>query len=812
YDADNRRTSISYSDTTTPNVTYGYDNDGRRTSMSDGSGNSSYSYDALGRLTSHTDGTGHVVGYGYDLGGNVTSLTYPNASTVTRGYDDARHLITVTDWNANTHTFSYDADGKLTSAAAPNGVTQATTLNDADQITAIADTTGSAPNVTTLASYTYARDPLGLLAATTPTGVTAQTNETYAHSSLDQLTTFTTATTSGSYGYDHGDNLTGLADGTSQTFDNADQLASAGGVNFGYNSRGDRTSATATAATTTFGYDQADRLTSYGLTSGPSATYGYDGDGLRTAKTVGTTTTNFAWDHVTGQTPLLLTDGTQNYLYGPHDEVIEQIAATAPSISLVATGSGLDSAGTATSVTATFTHTAAANDQILVAVNNVAGQNPAAPSGYTTVGTYAAPNAGEATTVYRATAAGGETGVTVTFNQGTTAHAKTVLVAIYRGVDPVEPLDPATPSANGTSTATVTSVTVPGITTTLANDQLILIAHGADSTVSANWAAPTGMTSQVTSGATTIASMIADQAAMTAGATGSQTPTVDQAAQLEAVLLALRPAPVTYYYGHDQQDSTRLLTGPDATGYATYAYDPYGRTVSHTGPISTPLLYDSQYQDAESGLYYLRARYYDPSTAQFLTRDPLEAMTGSPYGYTAGVPLDASDPSGLDFCLGSYCVGFYPSHARDAIVNLGRGFSFGYSDKIANHFSPGASCTVAPNALDEGLGRFATTVAAGGLLGRLATRYLGATATDGALVEGSDASTGVAENPYEALGQSTPGTTAEWLVRNEEGIQNFFTTVMRELPPQWATPILDHATQAGLAIATVVAIIARRGG
>jgi hypothetical protein len=44
------------------------------------------------------------------------------------------------------------------------------------------------------------------------------------------------------------------------------------------------------------------------------------------------------------------------------------------------------------------------------------------------------------------------------------------------------------------------------------------------------------------------------------------------------------------------------------------------------------------------------ARYYDPTTAQFLTRDPLESVTGSPYGYVDGDPLDGSDPSGL-FCL-----------------------------------------------------------------------------------------------------------------------------------------------------------------
>ncbi len=54
------------------------------------------------------------------------------------------------------------------------------------------------------------------------------------------------------------------------------------------------------------------------------------------------------------------------------------------------------------------------------------------------------------------------------------------------------------------------------------------------------------------------------------------------------------------------------------------------------------------------------ARYYDPATAQFLTRDPLEATTGSPYGYVDGDPLDGSDPTGL-WCLlghsGSGCRG-----------------------------------------------------------------------------------------------------------------------------------------------------------
>ncbi|MGH9197837.1 MAG: RHS repeat-associated core domain-containing protein, partial [Acidimicrobiia bacterium] len=44
---------------------------------------------------------------------------------------------------------------------------------------------------------------------------------------------------------------------------------------------------------------------------------------------------------------------------------------------------------------------------------------------------------------------------------------------------------------------------------------------------------------------------------------------------------------------------------------------------------------------------YLRARYYDPATGQFLTRDPIEAATREPYGYVGGNPLNATDPSGL---------------------------------------------------------------------------------------------------------------------------------------------------------------------
>ena len=44
------------------------------------------------------------------------------------------------------------------------------------------------------------------------------------------------------------------------------------------------------------------------------------------------------------------------------------------------------------------------------------------------------------------------------------------------------------------------------------------------------------------------------------------------------------------------------------------------------------------------------ARYYDPSTGQFLSVDPLAAITGEPYAYAADDPVNKSDPSGLSSC------------------------------------------------------------------------------------------------------------------------------------------------------------------
>ncbi|MBM9508722.1 IPT/TIG domain-containing protein [Actinacidiphila acididurans] len=116
------------------------------------------------------------------------------------------------------------------------------------------------------------------------------------------------------------------------------------------------------------------------------------------------------------------------------------------------------------------------------------------------------------------------------------------------------------------------------------------------------------------------------------------------------------------WYFTDALGSTRALLGQDGSVTATYGYDAYGRTVTHTGTATTPLRFGGGYTDAETGFVLLVQRYYDPGTGQFLTVDPAVALTLSPYAYADGDPANLIDPSGL---WGVNPVSWVVDHAGD---------------------------------------------------------------------------------------------------------------------------------------------------
>ncbi|HWN08814.1 MAG TPA: S8 family serine peptidase [Pyrinomonadaceae bacterium] len=103
YNARHLVTSIAYGTpsgvATTPNVSFGYDSAGHRTSMSDGLGSVNNSYNNLAQLTSETrnfNGVGsYTLSYGYNLAGELASITNPWGAQVSYGYDKAGRVNTV---------------------------------------------------------------------------------------------------------------------------------------------------------------------------------------------------------------------------------------------------------------------------------------------------------------------------------------------------------------------------------------------------------------------------------------------------------------------------------------------------------------------------------------------------------------------------------------------------------------------------------------------------------------------------------------------------------------------------------------------
>ena len=105
----------------------------------------------------------------------------------------------------------------------------------------------------------------------------------------------------------------------------------------------------------------------------------------------------------------------------------------------------------------------------------------------------------------------------------------------------------------------------------------------------------------------------------------------------------------TYYYLSDGLGSTMKTVDATGTVVNGYTYDVYGKKTSSTGSQANEFDFAGQQTDA-TGLQYLRARYYDPATGAFLSRDPMAASPGwggNSYSYASGNPVNATDPSGL---------------------------------------------------------------------------------------------------------------------------------------------------------------------
>jgi RHS repeat-associated protein len=122
--------------------------------------------------------------------------------------------------------------------------------------------------------------------------------------------------------------------------------------------------------------------------------------------------------------------------------------------------------------------------------------------------------------------------------------------------------------------------------------------------------------------------------------------------------VALLSGGTTRFVHSDYLGSTSFFTDAAGVKIAAVAYRPFGNVDSSSGNVDRRT-YGVHPFDAESGLYYMRRRYYAPEIGRFLTPDPIAVYKPTdyqhnpkalhPYIYVANDPLNKSDMTGLSF-------------------------------------------------------------------------------------------------------------------------------------------------------------------
>jgi RHS repeat-associated protein len=120
-----------------------------------------------------------------------------------------------------------------------------------------------------------------------------------------------------------------------------------------------------------------------------------------------------------------------------------------------------------------------------------------------------------------------------------------------------------------------------------------------------------------------------------------------------ANLIALTaPGGVQTYYHYDGLGSVRNLSDGTGAVIANYTYGAFGDLRLMKGASDNTFQFTGEQTDDETGLIYLRARYYDPSMGRFTSKDTFPGIELFPqtlnrYTYVRNNPVNLTDPTGL---------------------------------------------------------------------------------------------------------------------------------------------------------------------
>ncbi|MBD2867659.1 RHS repeat-associated core domain-containing protein [Paenibacillus arenilitoris] len=119
-----------------------------------------------------------------------------------------------------------------------------------------------------------------------------------------------------------------------------------------------------------------------------------------------------------------------------------------------------------------------------------------------------------------------------------------------------------------------------------------------------------------------------------------------------SILVAKKDAAETKTWYHaDRLGSIRLMTNESGANVRDYDYYAFGEVSSSSGTMTNERGFTGQIKDAETGLMYYNARYYNPILARFISADTAVQEETSPqdlnaYSYVANNPVNNTDPTG----------------------------------------------------------------------------------------------------------------------------------------------------------------------
>lgn len=608
-----------------------------------------HTLDAIGRRIASTDANGRVTTRQYDAAGNVTRITYDDGTFVTQTFDALGRNTGVTNEEGEATTFTYDAIGRLLAVAglagdatfgydeADNRVRQTDALGRStsrrfDELDRLVELTRPGGEV-----WRTAYDAVGnTIARTDASGrVTA-----FQHDAMNRLV--------------------------------RKSLPGGAVVTYAYAADGNRSAVVDARGTTAYTYDAGGRLATVAHPGGPTVAYDYDAKGLLRSLAAPSGTATYAYDALGRLTGVVSPEGAASFAY---DLAGNRVRET------VANGVVTDTVYDARSRPTLTTHKApgGASLQSFAMSYTPSGRRLAMTESGGATESWSYDTRGRLASEART----GSDPFAITHAYDAVGNR----VQTVRGGVP-------TAFAYDANDRLVSA----GATTYAwdANGDLASRASGGDVT-QFGFDAEHRLVAILGSGASAQYAYDHDGNRVTAVAGGGVTRfLVDRAnptglSQVIEERDGANGLVARYAYGNEQVaqaragapsfpmrdalGSVRALT--DGAGAVTgrYVFDGYGTTVADSGATANPYRYRGERQDPESGLYQLRARYYDPSVGRFLSPDPLPGRAEMPatlhrYAYAANDPINFADPTGMEFQLPSLLTTLFIINVTADIVSF----------------------------------------------------------------------------------------------------------------------------------------------